>query len=132
MNRVLTILIIVLFLWGLKELIGYYGKVKRETEGPSKSETPVAPALPDLPTPQLEQSLQQAMAAGPDAMRTWLEKYGHLAPEPRRAAIELDYAQMLVRSNPMEAKRVYEGVRSRVPATSPVYDRVKKMERAFQ
>ena len=43
----------------------------------------------------------------------------------------MDYAQMLVRSNPAEAKRVYEAVKARVGPDSLVYGRVKKMEKTF-
>jgi hypothetical protein len=64
-------------------------------------------------------------------MREWLEEHQAALRDPRKAAIELDYAQLLVRSDPAGARRVYQLVRSRVPATSPVYDRVQKLAKLF-
>ena len=131
MDKLILIAILVAAALGMRELSRYYDRVKKESgEGP-KVEESAEPKMPSLPTPQLENSLQQAMAGGAAAFGEWISKYGQLAPEPRRAAIELDYAQMLVRSNPAEAKRVYEAVKARVGPDSLVYGRVKKMEKTF-
>ena len=70
MNALLSIIVGLTLIYGCTRFIGYYGKVKQDAgEGPAKSTTPTGPVLPDLPTPQLEQSLQQATANGPEAMK---------------------------------------------------------------
>ena len=132
MKNVFSILIILGVIWGVSKLIGFYDKTKIATEGPPRSQT-VAPApdpLPVLP-PALETSLQQAQASGASGMRDWLEEHQAALRDPRKAAIELDYAQLLVRSDPAGARRIYQVVRARVPATSPVYDRVQKLAKLF-
>lgn len=137
MSKIIGILILVAFLWGFMKFRTYYSQVRRDTEGPSKEEraaeeAAAANALPALPTPQLEASLQLAMTEGSPSLKIWLEKYGQHAPESRRSAIELDYAQMLVRSNPMEAKRIFLLVKARSGADPLLSDRIKKMEKTFQ
>ena len=132
MNIIIIILVALGLVYGCSQFLGYYGKVKQDAgEAPAKSVVPTGLVLPDLPTPQLEQSLQQATASGPEAMKNWIEKYGSLAPEPRRSAIELDYIQLASRSNPAEAKRRFNEVRARIASDSPLAERVKKMEKVF-
>jgi len=44
----------------------------------------------------------------------------------------LDYCTMIVRDDPTEARRIFKSVKERTPATSPVYDRVKKLEKSYE
>jgi hypothetical protein len=88
-------------------------------------------SLPSL-SPPLEASLAIATQAGPQALRQWLNQNGAWVPEPRLSAIQLDYAQMLVRSNPAEARRVYAAVKARTPANSPLASRLKQLSRTFE
>ncbi len=88
-------------------------------------------SLPSL-SPPLEASLAIATQAGPPALRQWLNQNGAWVPEPRLSAIQLDYAQMLVRSNPAEARRVYAAVKARTPANSPLASRLKQLSRTFE
>jgi hypothetical protein len=88
-------------------------------------------SLPSL-SPPLEASLANATQAGPQAIRQWLIQNGAWVPEPRLSAIQLDYAQMLVRSNPAEARRVYAAVKARTPANSPLTLRLKQLSRTFE
>jgi hypothetical protein len=87
--------------------------------------------LPGL-SPPLEASLANATQAGPQALRQWLNQNGAWVPEPRLSAIQLDYAQMLVRSNPAEARRIYAAVKARTPANSPLASRLKQLSRTFE
>jgi hypothetical protein len=87
--------------------------------------------LPDL-SPPLEASLANATQAGPQALRQWLNQNGAWVPEPRLSAIQLDYAQMLVRTNPAEARRIYAAVKARTPANSPLASRLKQLSRTFE
>jgi hypothetical protein len=64
-------------------------------------------------------------------MKEWLAANQSALRDPRRAAIELDYAQLLVRSDPAGARRIYQAVKARTAADSPVYDRVQKLGKLF-
>jgi hypothetical protein len=109
-----------------------YAKSRKAAGEPTTSSQPAAqPALPPL-TPQMEASLQQAKAGGVDAFKAWLERSLPYLQDPRKADIELDYVQVLARSNPAEARRKFAEVRSRVAPDSPVYERIKKLEKTFQ
>lgn len=88
-------------------------------------------SLPSL-SPPLEASLANATQAGPQALRQWLNQNGAWVPEPRLSAVQLDYAQMLVRSNPAEARRIYAAVKARTPASSPLAPRLKQLSRTFE
>ena len=88
-------------------------------------------SLPVL-TPPLEASLAAATQAGPQALREWLVQHGGWIPEPRLSGIQLDYAQMLVRSNPAEARRLYAAVKARTPPNSPLAPRLKQLSRTFE
>ena len=88
-------------------------------------------SLPSL-SPPLEASLANATQAGPQAIRQWHNQNGAWVPEPLLSAIQLDYAQMLVRSNPAEARRVYAAVKARTPANSPLTLRLKQLSRTFE
>ena len=99
----------------------------RETATPVVGDEP----LPGL-SPPLEASLANATQAGPQALRQWLNQNGAWVPEPRLSAIQLDYAQMLVRANPAEARRLYAAVKARTPANSPLASRLKQLSRTFE
>jgi len=99
----------------------------RETATPVVGDEP----LPGL-SPPLEASLANATQAGPQALRQWLNQNGAWVPEPRFSAIQLDYAQMLVRTNPAEARRIYAAVKARTPANSPLASRLKQLSRTFE
>jgi uncharacterized short protein YbdD (DUF466 family) len=96
-------------------------KAKAALEGP----------LPGLPY-QYEKSLEQAKAAGPEEVEKWLRTFGRYCRDPRRGEIELDYAATLARSDMAKAKEVFEAVRKRTPADSPLYPRIKSLESAYQ
>ncbi len=88
-------------------------------------------SLPALPPP-LEASLASVNQAGPQALGQWLRQNGAWVPEPRLSAIQLDLAQMLVRSNPAEARRLYAAVKARTPPQSPLAPRLKQLSRTFE
>ena len=132
MSNIFTILIILVVVWGVSNLVGFYNKTKDSTEGAPRSQVvaPAADPLPPLP-PALESSLAQARAGGVDGLKEWLAANQSVLRDPRRAAIELDYAQLLVRSDPAGARRIYQAVKARTGADSPVYDRVQKLGKLF-
>ena len=92
----------------------------------------LAPAqLAGLP-PQLEASLQQAEQAGARDLKNWLNVHRPEVQDPRLAWIELDYVVLMARENPVEAKKVFAEIRERIGPDSPVYQRVKDLEKTYQ
>ncbi len=138
MTKVIAVLIILLVLWGGWELFFYWERVKNEQETEKKQQAAslvVGDSLPGMPyqnTQTLEQSLKRAQAEGAGAMRAWLKAYGNQVQDPRKAWIELDYCLLLAREDPAEAKRVFAQVKARTPQTSPVWPRIKQMEKTYQ
>jgi hypothetical protein len=108
---------------------------KHEEEGDGK---PVAQAvvansgaLPGM-SPNLENALQVAQRRGTPGLRDFLARYGKTIADPRLGAIELDYASLLMKDNPAEARRVFNRVKQRTATSSPNYTRVKQLERAYE
>jgi len=122
--------------------VGYFGylvfqqwdKARLEHDNARKqaAATAVTPeSLPGMPY-QLDQSLRAAREKGPVAFRAWFNTYERQIADPRRAWIELDLCVALARENPVEAKRIFAGVKGRVPPASPVWPKVKELEKTFE
>ncbi len=80
---------------------------------------------------ELHESLQAARAAGPAALKQWLEKHARVCQDPGLASVQLDYVMQLGRTNPSEAKKLFQQIRGRIRSDSPVYDKMKKIEPTF-
>ena len=134
MSKLIGILIIVAGFWGFFKILGVYNKTKLETDGPPKVQQQAATPADSLPalSPAMEASLARAKAGGADAMKDWLAASQPYLTDPRKAAIELDYARLLVRSDPAGAKRIYQAVKARTPADSPVAEQVKSLGKLFE
>ena len=132
MKNLLWILIIVLIGYGSTKFAAYYNEVQRKTQGPTPEE--IAAKSREIPplSPQLESSLQQAKAGGAATFKAWLDRYANSIQDPKRADVELDYVQMLARSDPAGAKRLFAIIRPRIPADSILIERVKKLEKVYQ
>lgn len=135
MKVLITIALIVGALVGGWKLLEYWDDVAKERE--AKQEALAAQLdpkqLPGLPY-QLEQPLQEAYKKNAPGLKDWLEK-AKRSPQikdPRLAWIELDYVVRLSLENPVEAKRVFAEVKKRVPPGSPVYPRIKALEKTLE
>ncbi len=138
MRQLLALLLILGAIWGGKRLYHYWETVKanKETEdrggAPPPSTVPAASAvLPGLPA-NLEASLQVAQKQGGAGLKNWLNLYRPYVSDPRLAAIELDYIVLISSTNPQEARRLFTVVKQRTPTNSPVYPRVKRLEKTYQ
>jgi hypothetical protein len=136
MKALISIAIAIAVLWGLNELIAFWQKKRREAEGIQVQEAarPAALRGEDLPglPPTFEASLQEASGKGAASLKHWLDTYRRFVQDPRLAWIELDYVVLVSRDNPQEAKQVFRAVKARVRPDSPVYERVKKLERTYE
>jgi hypothetical protein len=91
----------------------------------------VGESLSGIPD-NLVASLQAAKKSGANAMKTWLKNYGRLVHDPRKAWIELDYCVLVSREDLPEARRVFAEVKARTPPSSPVWPRVKELEKTYE
>ncbi|TAK90437.1 MAG: hypothetical protein EPO07_20405 [Verrucomicrobia bacterium] len=134
MTKVIAILIVIAVLFVGWQMFVYWDKVSHEEETHRQETAAAAAQLQNLPgLPQyLEASLATAKSQGDRAFGVWLKNYGHLVLDPRKAVIELDYCQLLMRNNPAEARRIFATVKDRTAPSSPVWPRVKEMEKSFQ
>lgn len=135
MTKLITILIIVAALWGGWQLFLYWDKVKQEDEyaAKKKAQTEITSGdqLAGMP-PSLENSYQAARNQGATAFKNWMKANGRNVQDPRKAWIDLDYCIAISREDPLEAKRIYAEVRNRTPQTSPLWPRIKQLEKTYQ
>jgi hypothetical protein len=108
--------------------------VKNEEETKQRQEAAamvVGDQLPGLPF-HLEASLQAARKQGAAGLRSWLKTYGQSVEDPRKAWIELDFCVAVAREDPAEARRVFAAVKERLPPSSPVWPRLKQLEKTYE
>ena len=118
---------------GAYQLHEYWGNFKE------KEPTTAAPVQPEISgdelpgmVPRLQPVLEAARKRGAPGLHDFLTMYGNTINDPRRAWIELDYVVLLAQSSPGEARQEFAKVRSRVPPGSPVYTRVKQLEKTYE
>ena len=134
MTRLIAALILVAALYGGWHLFLYWDKIKHEEETSQKQAavTAVVPEqLPGLPQ-ELEQTLQTAQKQGATGLKAWLKMNGQKVQDPRKAWIELDYCVLVTREAPAEARRVFASVKKRTPPSSPVWPRLKQLEKSYE
>jgi hypothetical protein len=134
MTKLIAALVIIAVLYGGWEFFLYWEKVKNEEETKQKQDAAAAvmgDQLPGLPY-QLEASLQTARKQGPAGLRTWLKNNNRSVEDPRKAWIELDFCVAVAREDPAEAKRVFAAVKERIGPSSPVWPRMKKLEKTYE
>lgn len=134
MKQLIAILLVIGAIWGVRQLQLHWDQVKAKKladEGGAPAAAPAAPAvLPGLP-PGLESSLQTAQKQGAAGLKNWLKAYRAYVTDPRLAAIELDYVVLVGASNIKEARQVLAAVKQRTPTNSPVYPRIKQLEKNY-
>jgi hypothetical protein len=133
MKIAIGILILALVGFGGFKLWEYWGTTEQNKAAPDPTANVQPQALQGLPQ-ALEQPLQEAQAKGPEAFREFIDKIkkSPLVKDPRLAWIELDYVVLLAGKDPAEARKVFRKVKERTPTDSPVYARVKSLEKTFE
>jgi hypothetical protein len=134
MTRLIAILIVVVVIFAGWKFFLYWEKVKNEEEAEQKqaAASVVQPeTLPGLP-PQYESGLRAAQQESTAAFRKWLKTYDKLLEDPRKAWIQLDFCVAVTREDPSEARRVFAEVKARIAPSSPVWPRVKDLEKSYQ
>ena len=134
MTKLIAIFIIVLVVVAGFKLVGYYKQVEEENRQQHKAEigADVRPELLEGMPYQLSQSWDAAQKNGVSAMRDWFKYYGPQVQDPRKAWIQLDYCLAAMRDDPNEARAVFQSVKERTATNSPVYPRIRQLERTFE
>jgi len=116
------------------KMAAYYKQVAEETRNQKKVEQgeDIKPGQLEGMPYQLQQSLAVAEQNGATGLRDWLRTFGAQIKDPRKAWIELDYCLALMREDPRTAKNVFQSVKERTSTNSPVYPRVRQLERTFE
>ena len=133
MTKVIAAFVIIVVLFGGYHLFLYWERVKNQQETEKKQAAALAvqgESLPGMPY-QLETSLRAAQQ-NPATFRKWLKIYDKSLQDPRKAWIELDYCVSIAREDPPEARRVFAEVKKRTPPSSPVWPRVKALEKTYK
>ena len=130
MKTVIGLLLIGMVFFGAYKVWNYWDTMDQRRA--ARAAVSISPgSLAGLPY-QLEPSLDAAQTDGAKSLKFWLEKYGHAIQDPRLAWIELDYVLLVSRDDPIEAKKVFAQVKKRVPPDSPVYRRIKDLEKTYE
>ena len=90
--------------------------------------------LPGLPQ-QLHAKLREVQQHGdPTVFKRFIDACKNYpdVKDPRLAWMELDYVVMLSARNPVEAKKVFRGVKKRTPPDSPIMPRIRLMEKNYE
>lgn len=133
MTKLIGIVFIVLAGWGVFALWEYWDKYNtgKDLKEQEALKTQVRPEqLPGI-TYQLEQAYEKAQKNGAPGIRNWLKAFHNNVQDPRLAWIELDYVVAVSQEDPAEARRVFAEVKERTPKDSPVYQRVKDLEKTY-
>jgi hypothetical protein len=111
----------------------HWTKIHEERGG--KVEAPIVAvsgdSLPGMPA-HLDAACRAARDKSPAAFRAWFAANEKLLSDPRKAWIELDLCVAIRRDSPAEAREIFARVKKRVAPSSPVFPRIKDLERAFQ
>lgn len=136
MKLVLTALILVGLILGAYQLWEYWGHFKPNDSSSNQSSAAAAPivsdsSLPGMP-PRLEPYLEGARQRGAQGLHDFLLTYGKTIGDPRLGNIELDYAVLVAKDNPTEARKVFARVKARTSQTSPIYPRIQLLEKTYE
>jgi hypothetical protein len=89
--------------------------------------------LPGLPV-QLQPKVREAQQAGPEVFKRFIDSCKRFpdVKDPRLAWMELDYMVMISSTDPVEAKKIFFEVKKRTPTDSPIYPRIKALEKSYE
>ena len=134
MKALTSILIIVVLVFVVYKTWDYWDRVNKEKElVVEREKRPFEPRTLSGLDSRFETSLQEAMNKNDaDALKAWLTQHRTVLKDPRLAWIELDYVQLVTPRNPLEAKKVFAAVKARIDEDSPVYKRVKSLEKTYE
>lgn len=131
MTRLISIFIVAVVVFCAWRVYRHWEQVQQELHANPKSDVISPDSLAGLP-PELQHSYQLVRTKETAVMRNWLNTYGHMINDPRKAWIELDFCTAIARENPAEARGIFADVKARTPESSPVWPRIKQLEASFE
>ncbi|HEY0455697.1 MAG TPA: hypothetical protein VGE41_04940 [Verrucomicrobiae bacterium] len=133
MKALISILIILGVAIGGYKLYEYWNTVQEEKAAAERVPTISDDQVGRMPW-ELEESLREAKKKGPSAFKNWITKFekSPKVPEDRMASIQLEYVVMTAQTDPIEAKRMFAEVKAKVSKTSPVYPKIKALEKTYE
>jgi hypothetical protein len=136
MKILISILIILAVCVGGYKLWDHWNTVKEQgvLERKAAAGADINPeTLPGLP-PQLHQKVREAQQAGPETFKRFIDSCKRFpdVKDPRLAWMELDYMVMISSTDPIEAKKIFFEVKKRTPTDSPIYPRIKALEKSYE
>ncbi|MBX3747716.1 MAG: hypothetical protein KF833_20605 [Verrucomicrobiae bacterium] len=136
MKALIVVLIVLSAVYVFTELVGFYDRTANPSQARTRQVTPeserlTGESLPGLPS-YLEGSLAEAQQGGLESLERWLRTWSSHVQDPRLAWIELDYVVLLNLKDHRAARERFHQVRARVPATSPVHDRIVRLQSAYE
>jgi len=136
MKALITIVIIAALYYFGRGIYREYQQKQAAEDRAAGRRAPPPPATGDAALPGLPDnfapSLDAAQSQGASALKAWLDRYGRFVQDPRLAAIQLDYVVLVSRDDPREAKRVFQEVKARIPANSPLAGRIKRLANTYE
>jgi len=132
---VIAIALVIGAVLGGWKVFEYWDEVSKDREAKQQaSSVQVDPTRLDGLPSQFETSLQEAYKKGATGLKEWLQQSKRLPQikDPRLAWIELDYVVLISHDNALEAKRVFAAVKQRTSPGSPVYSRIKSLEKTYE
>jgi hypothetical protein len=132
MKALISLLMIAGVVYVAVQLYSQWEETQRKNNPKTRGASPEKTGPPAGLPAKLEPSLEAARKQGAAGLRNWLAVYSPYVQDPRRASIELDYVVLLAREDPAEAKRLFARIKQRVPPDSPVYERIKQLERTYE
>ena len=136
MKPIISILVILIVCVGGWKLFEYWEKTDQDQEVTKRADDGADIRENDLPGMpyQLEPNYAKARQKGVAGLKEFLDAYGK-APkfqDPRKAWVELDYAVLIAGSDPVEAKKIFLDVKSRIRTNAPIYRRIRAMSKTFE
>jgi hypothetical protein len=131
MKFFMSLVVIVGLALGARQVYQYWrtsNPAERAAAGPVEVPDDQLPGMPA----SLQLALNEARDHGAPGLHSFLAAHSKSIQDPRRASIELDYVVLITASNPTEACRVFAKVKERLEPNSPVYPRVKRLEKTYE
>ena len=131
LKLLITVVIVAALAFGGWELYLQWNDVKEKKE--EKVATPPAEQGPLSGMPStLEAAYDIAKGQGASGLKRFLARNGKQIQDPRLASIELDYVVLVSKDNIAEARTVFARVKNRIDPSSPVYERMKQLEKTYE
>ncbi len=134
MKFLIGLVIVVGLSLGAWQILQFWNKAQeppRAAVAPGPETVSNGEQLPGLP-PKLQPVLEAAQQRGAAGLRDFLAGHGKNVADPRLAWIELDYVLVVAQSDPAEARKVFAQVKARLQPDSPVYGRMKQLEKTYE